>query len=80
MKVQMSVNFSFFNVHFQTVDITPDMLKLCRVIRVKVPFLVLVYVFNFNLFEFLATILEKGLFALLTGIGKKTSVKVTVYL
>ena len=71
MKVQMSVNFSFFNVHFQTVDITPDMLKLCRVIRVKVPFLVLVYVFNFNLFEFLATILEKGLFALLTGIGKK---------
>ena len=64
----------------QTVDITPDMLKLCRVIRVKVPFLVLVYVFNFNLFEFLATILEKGLFALLTGIGKKASVKVTVYL
>ena len=38
------------------------MLKLCRVTKVKVLFLVLVYVFNFNLFEFLAAILEKGLF------------------
>ena len=39
------------------------MLKLCRVTKVKVLFLVLVYVFNFNLFEFLAAILEKGLFS-----------------
>ena len=37
------------------------MLKLCRVTKVKVLFLVLVYVFNFNLFEFPAAILEKGL-------------------
>ena len=37
------------------------MLKLCRVTKVKVFFLVLVYVFNFNLFEFSAAILEKGL-------------------
>ena len=37
------------------------MLKLCRVTKVKVLFLVLVYVFNFNLFEYLAAILEKGL-------------------
>ena len=37
------------------------MLKLCRVTKVKVLFLVLVYVFNFNLFEFSAAILEKGL-------------------
>ena len=37
------------------------MLKLCRVTEVKVFFLVLVYVFNFNLFEFAAAILEKGL-------------------
>ena len=37
------------------------MLKLCRVTKVKVLFLVLVYVFNFHLFEFLAAILEKGL-------------------
>ena len=37
------------------------MLKLCRVTKVKVFFLVLVYVFNFDLFEFLAAILEKGL-------------------
>ena len=38
------------------------MLKLCRVTKVKVLFPVLVYVFNFNLFEFSAAILEKGLF------------------
>ena len=39
------------------------MLKLCRVTKVEVLFLVLeVYVFNFNLFEFSAAILEKGLF------------------
>ena len=37
------------------------MLKLCRVTRVKVFFLVLVYVCNFDLFEFSAAILEKGL-------------------
>ena len=37
------------------------MLTLCRVTKVKVLFLVKVYVFNFNLFEFSATILEKGL-------------------
>ena len=37
------------------------MLKLCRVIKVKVFFPVLVYVFNFDLFEFSAAILEKGL-------------------
>ena len=37
------------------------MLKLRRVIKVKVLFLVLVYVFNFHLFEFSATILEKDL-------------------
>ena len=36
------------------------MLKLCRVTKVKVLFLVLVYVFNFNLFEFSAAILEEG--------------------
>ena len=37
------------------------MLKLCRVTKVKELFLVLIYVFNFNLFEFSAAILEKGL-------------------
>ena len=37
------------------------MLKLCRVTKLKVFFPVLVYVFNFDLFEFSATILEKGL-------------------
>ena len=38
------------------------MLKLCRVTKLKVFFPVLVYVFNFDLFEFSAAILEKGLF------------------
>ena len=41
------------------------MLNLCRVTKVNVFFLVLVYVFNFtnfNLFESSAAILEKGLF------------------
>ena len=40
------------------------MLNLCRVTKVRVFFLVLVNVFNFNLpvFEFSAAILEKGLF------------------
>ena len=37
------------------------MLKLCRVTKVKVLFLALVYGFNFNLFESSAVILEKGL-------------------
>ena len=48
------------------------MLKLCRVTKVNVLFLVLVYVLilaNFNLFEFSAAILEKGvLFAIYTEI------------
>ena len=38
------------------------MLKLGRVTKVKVLFLVLVFVFNFDLFKFSAAILEKGLF------------------
>ena len=37
------------------------MLKLSRVTKLKVSFLVLVYVFNFDLFEFSAAILEQGL-------------------
>ena len=38
------------------------MLKLGRITKVKVLFLVLVFVFNFDLFKFSAAILEKGLF------------------
>ena len=37
------------------------MLKLGRFTKVKVLFLVLVFVFNFDLFKFSAAILEKGL-------------------
>ena len=39
------------------------MLKYGRVTNVKVLFLVLVFVFNFDLFKFAAAILEKGLLA-----------------
>ena len=37
------------------------MLKLVRVTKFKMLFLVLVFVFNFDLFKFSAAILEKGL-------------------
>ena len=40
------------------------MLKLCRITKLKVFFPVLVYVFNFDLFEFSAAILEKGLLSM----------------
>ena len=53
--------FLQFSTYIFSADITPEMLKLCRVTKVKVFFLVLVYVFNFDLFEFSAAILEKGL-------------------
>ena len=39
------------------------MLKLGRVTKVKVLFLVMIFVFNFDLFKFSAAILEKGLFS-----------------
>ena len=47
--------------YFFSSDITPEMLKLGRVSKVKVFFPVLVYVFKINLFEFSAAILEKSL-------------------
>ena len=40
------------------------MLRLGRVTEVKVLFLVMIFVFNFDLFKFSAAILEKGLFKL----------------
>ena len=54
-----------FSTYIFSADITPDMLKLCRITKVKVLSLGLVYVFYFNLFELSATILEKGLLCLL---------------
>ena len=42
-------------------DISPEMLTLGRVTKFKMLFLVLVFVFNFDLFKFSAAILEKGL-------------------
>ena len=43
------------------------MLKFGRVTKVKMLFLVLVFVFNFDLFKFSAAILEKGLLYTLTN-------------
>ena len=60
--MQTSVNFLIFNLHLIfSADITPEMLKLGRVTKVKVFFLMLVYVFNIDLFEISAAILKKGL-------------------
>ena len=43
-----------FSTYIFSADITPEMLKLYRVTDVMVFFLVLIYVFNFDLFEFSA--------------------------
>ena len=51
-----------FSTYIFSADITPEMLKLGRATKVKVFFLALVCVFNIDLFEFPAAILEKGLF------------------
>ena len=63
------------------------MSKLGRVTKVKVLFLVLVFVFNFDLFKFLAAILEKGLlleklkyFTETNGKGKGNGKKLLSYL
>ena len=53
--------FFQFSTYIFSADNSPEMLKLCRVTKVKVFFLVLVYVFNIDLFVFSAAILEKGL-------------------
>ena len=50
------------------------MLKLCRFTKVKVFFLVLVSVFNFDLFEFSAAILEKGLLCTGAMLGTKNRI------
>ena len=50
-----------FSTYIFSADISPEMLKLGRVTKVRMLFLVLVFVFNFDLFKFSAAILEKGL-------------------
>ena len=50
-----------FSTHIFSADISPEMLKLGRVTKVKVFLLVLVFVLNFDLFIFSTAILEKGL-------------------
>ena len=58
-------NFSInFSTYIFSVDIILNMLKLYRVTKLKVFFLVLVYIFNFGLFEFSVAISEKGLLLL----------------
>ena len=51
--------FFHFSTYIFAADITPDMLKICRVTKVTVLFLALIYFFNFKLFEFTAAILER---------------------
>ena len=46
------------------------MLKLGRVTKVNVLFLMLVFVFNFDLFKFSAAILEKGLLDIINSVDK----------
>ena len=53
--------FFNFQLTFFSADFISEKLKLCRFTKVKEFFLVLVYVFNFDLFEFSAAILDKGL-------------------
>ena len=55
----------FYNFHFTFSQLTFKMLNLGRVTKVKVLFLMLVFVFNFDLLKFLAAILEKGLLSYL---------------
>ena len=51
MVIQTSTNVcKLYSTYIFSADITPEMLKLCRATKVKLFFLVLVYVFNFNQF------------------------------
>ena len=65
-------NIFQFSTYIFLADITAEMLKLCRVTKAKVFFLVPVYVFNFNLFEFSSAILWKGLLVKLVRIHNTT--------
>ena len=60
--LQTFVWLGLFSTYIFSADIAPEMLKHGRVIKVKMLFLVLVFVFNFDLFKISAAILEKGLF------------------
>ena len=60
--VCMTGGMGVFSTYIFSADISPEMLKLGRITKVKVLFLVLVFVFNFDLFKFSAAILKKGLF------------------
>ena len=53
--------FYNFQLIYFSADISPEMLKLGRVTKFKMLCLVLVFVFNFDVFKFSAAILEKGL-------------------
>ena len=55
-------NFFDFQLTFSQLILHLKCRNLAGLLKFKVRFLVLVYVFNINLFEFLVVILEKGLF------------------
>ena len=61
MHTPSHTNVCKFLTYIFLADISPVMLKLGRVTKFKMLFLVLVFVSNFDLFKFLAAILEKGL-------------------
>ena len=58
-----------FSAYIFSADISPEMSKLGRVTKVKVLFLALVFVFNFELYKISAAILEKGLLTSLPMCG-----------
>ena len=58
-----------FSTYIFSADILPEMLKLGRVTKVKVLFLVQVFVLNFDLFKCSAAILAKGLLSVLKLFG-----------
>ena len=60
-KFKVALKISQFSTYIFSADISPQMLRLGRVTKLTMFFLVLVFVFNFDLFKFSATILEKGL-------------------
>ena len=56
------------------------MLKLGRVTKVRMLFLVLVFIFNFDLFKFSAAILEKGLLLGCLELENPRVARCTVYM
>ena len=59
----------FYNFQVTFSQLIFHLLKLGRVTKVKMLFLVLVFAFNFGLFKFSVAILEKGLFQIIITVS-----------